>query len=603
MMKSIISFRWFIIALFAVIGQTSVAAVTYRLQQVTEVKANGMYVFEQDGHVMNNSIASNALQTTAVYDKSGLTGKESYVWKLETSKNDCYYIQSVAISGSSKYLTNKTSTNLSLDTKTAASEWEFHIQEDNTFIIQTHSDKRFLGYTDINSYVYKAYSDTNLSIYPHAIVVYELIEDDGTTDEVTKKNPDLSFDKEIYRVKKGETFVAPTLHHAEGYDGSISYSSTDEKVAIVNASTGEIEIIGGGTTVITAKAEETTNFNAGKASYTLEVSSESGDDNQGDDETDDDGIVDGVFDFTLGNDYGSGMNPNSQPNSIDSSEKIWTAGHVTMVTYGRARWSSSVGKLFLYSKSTSDKVGTCEISVPDGRTITKIVIDGNDNVRNFIVDCGEFSGNTWTGNSQKVILQHDDKSAGIEITKITITYVTTAVNVEIGETGYITYHSEYALDFYNVTAYVVSEVDETTVTLAEIKAAPANTPVILHAPKGLYSLGVIESAADVGTNYLHVSDGQKKGGNNIYALADRDGVVGFHVVDTSVVIPEGKCYLETDGLSKTRLEFNFGVVDALDNVGTDNVVGDGIYYNLNGQRVLNPSKGIYILNRRKVLVK
>ena len=34
-----------------------------------------------------------------------------------------------------------------------------------------------------------------------------------------------------------------------------------------------------------------------------------------------------------------------------------------------------------------------------------------------------------------------------------------------------------------------------------------------------------------------------------------------------------------------------------------NVQSDGVYYNLQGQRVDNPSKGLYIKNGKKVLIK
>lgn len=40
-----------------------------------------------------------------------------------------------------------------------------------------------------------------------------------------------------------------------------------------------------------------------------------------------------------------------------------------------------------------------------------------------------------------------------------------------------------------------------------------------------------------------------------------------------------------------------------DKVDTGNVHEDGVYYSLQGTRVQNPSKGLYILNGKKVLIK
>ena len=60
-----------------VAGAGSSWAATYKLTKVTSVEAGGLYVFEQDGHVMNNTVSSSALQTTDSYSKTNLTGTET----------------------------------------------------------------------------------------------------------------------------------------------------------------------------------------------------------------------------------------------------------------------------------------------------------------------------------------------------------------------------------------------------------------------------------------------------------------------------------------------------------------------------------------------
>lgn len=54
-------------------------------------------------------------------------------------------------------------------------------------------------------------------------------------------------------------------------DGPISYQSSDVNVATVNALTGAVTLVGTGTTTITANVPETATYNAGSASYTLNV--------------------------------------------------------------------------------------------------------------------------------------------------------------------------------------------------------------------------------------------------------------------------------------------------------------------------------------------
>ena len=158
-------------------GQT-----TYKLTQVTSVEAGEKYVFEQDGHVMSNSVSSKALQTTNSYNTTGLAGTESYVWTLETADGG-FYMKNVSLT-SSQYLNNTSSTTVSFGSKNSI--WAFNFQTDNTVLIQNKSnDNRYLGYTTSTSYAYKAYATSNMD-YSHAINVYKLeVESGGETPTIT----------------------------------------------------------------------------------------------------------------------------------------------------------------------------------------------------------------------------------------------------------------------------------------------------------------------------------------------------------------------------------------------------------------------------------
>ena len=81
--------------------------------------------------------------------------------------------------------------------------------------------------------------------------------------------------------------------------------------------------------------------------------------------------------------------------------------------------------------------------------------------------------------------------------------------------------------------------------------------------------------------------------------------VGFYKLATGRKLGVGKAYLSYSGGGASNF---FG----LDDDGTTNidvrskmseVRGDGLYYDLNGRRVMNPTKGIYIVNGKKVLLK
>lgn len=85
-------------------------------------------------------------------------------------------------------------------------------------------------------------------------------------------DPELSFEGDATINVNWEdiaTFTAPTLNNP--HDVTVTYSSSDTDVATVNSTTGEIEFVGDGTTVITATSTKTDEYKVGSAQYTLVV--------------------------------------------------------------------------------------------------------------------------------------------------------------------------------------------------------------------------------------------------------------------------------------------------------------------------------------------
>ncbi len=81
--------------------------------------------------------------------------------------------------------------------------------------------------------------------------------------------------------------------------------------------------------------------------------------------------------------------------------------------------------------------------------------------------------------------------------------------------------------------------------------------------------------------------------------------VGFYKLATGSKLGVGKAYLSYSGGGASNF---FG----LDDDGTtsidvrskmEEVRGDGLYYDLNGRRIMNPTKGIYIVNGKKIVIK
>ncbi len=89
--------------------------------------------------------------------------------------------------------------------------------------------------------------------------------------EISTKSPaNFSFGVEALEINYGQSFDAPELTYADGFDGEITYASSDTSVAEVDQD-GNVTIKGEGTTVISATSTGSDTFGSGFASYTLTV--------------------------------------------------------------------------------------------------------------------------------------------------------------------------------------------------------------------------------------------------------------------------------------------------------------------------------------------
>lgn len=174
----------------------------------------------------------------------------------------------------------------------------------------------------------------------------------------------------------------------------------------------------------------------------------------------------------------------------------------------------------------------------------------------------------------------------------------------IGEAGYATFSSIMNVDMTGVNAYSAKYNGE-EVELSSVTAVPANTGVIIQAAANTtYELTNIESADDIADNELKVSDGTVVGdGSTIYVLNKVADKVGFYLLKSGNKLAAGKAYLQIGGGSARA----FIRISGMDVTGISTVKQaegkkDDVIYNLNGQRVNNPTKGVFIKNGVKFLV-
>lgn len=196
-----------------------------------------------------------------------------------------------------------------------------------------------------------------------------------------------------------------------------------------------------------------------------------------------------------------------------------------------------------------------------------------------------------------------------------------AVSVTIGSDGFATFSSPKKLDFSGtgVTPYYVSAVATGTVTLTA--ATDACTwdycGYILQGAEGTYDVPVTTSASYpsatylIGTNdYACTLQQTVEEGKYIYIFAKYGDGIGFYYLNgESYTLAAHRAYLLTysdirpASGSGARVALNFDDGDPTAVVSVGESKQDNVYYNLNGMRVTNPSKGVYVVNGKKVIIK
>lgn len=222
-----------------------------------------------------------------------------------------------------------------------------------------------------------------------------------------------------------------------------------------------------------------------------------------------------------------------------------------------------------------------------------------------------------------------------------------AVPLTIGADGIATFSSSKHLDFTStgVTPYYASSVTTGTVTLTAATKTRKYAGYIVQGAAGSYDIPVIDGDEDwldvfnnlrgmneyPGEVYRSVYSDYSGGGDDAtniktkyrYIFAKHGDNIGFYMLSTTYeesgnpyhTLAAHKAYLETGTNYATdaskagapALNLIFGGegegTTAINTVSKNPVVEDGIYYNLQGVAVKNPSKGLYILNGKKVIVK
>lgn len=184
-----------------------------------------------------------------------------------------------------------------------------------------------------------------------------------------------------------------------------------------------------------------------------------------------------------------------------------------------------------------------------------------------------------------------------------------ASSITITDAGFATFAASYPVDYSanGLEAYAVKYANGTLTYNKIDGVVPAKTAVLLSGEAKEYTLAAAGGAATTVDTDLKVADGETKGDGNIYCLANKNNVVGFYQVASTVQIPKNKAYLEIATSASTPAKYySIGIggnTTGIQAIQQNSVKADGIMYSLSGQRVGKDYKGIVICNGKKMIKK
>ena len=434
---------------------------------------------------------------------------------------------------------------------------------------------------------------------------------------IVKGAPSLYFPETSYMVEMGDVFTAPKLEGLpEGVTATYSSSNTD--VATVDAATGEVKIVGVGTTTITVTSPETGIYEGATASYELNVKA---------------AIYKVEFDFTTNN-WGL-------PTAYNKEEASYTNETGYAITFGKSNSGHKImgndpDRNLIFGKEGAtlslpvfpfavSKIKVFGKKGASGKTTQNFFVGGEpvstettDAKIDHIYEIKE--GYQAAGNIYTLKVTNDNNT---QITKIVVyakdETVAGAINIATEE-GFGTFYTDknYVLP-QGLTAFGYTSIDGNNTLTKSVEyvagdIVPANTAVVVKGAKGSYNYYNTEEVATktIEKNLLKgVTTDTKieaKSGVKRYILTRADdGILAFYRTNTGTInVKANRAYLEVPTAMAVASFSLEGSATGINNVVTT-AAKQGIYtisgVRLNATTTKGLPAGIYIVDGKKVIVK
>ncbi len=178
--------------------------------------------------------------------------------------------------------------------------------------------------------------------------------------------------------------------------------------------------------------------------------------------------------------------------------------------------------------------------------------------------------------------------------------------VTVSAANYRTFASVRAHDFTAVeglTAYTASASEKKVSFTAVTKAVPAETGLLLKGEAATYYVPVVASADPVEGNALVGVTTSEEKPAGIFVLMNGAKGVGFYKTTNTFTLGANTAYLPASVGSRLFIGFNDDGEEATGINGVKEMKENRAIYNLRGMRVTTPSKGLYIIGAKKVVIK
>ena len=287
--------------------------------------------------------------------------------------------------------------------------------------------------------------------------------------------------------------------------------------------------------------------------------------------------------------------------SLDEEEKSATIDGIVIrvndgtINFMQRRWEGYAG------------ANSFTISTELGETITGIEITCDDPYLEGTGWTDETPGAVWSGSATSVNVGQLLEN----VTHIKVTVADATVNVTANEGA----PGEYWATYYNNEKGFTADANTTVfkaaltgsqLTMTEVagKEIPAGKAVILKSTAATITLTPATTTATLEGNALQGTATAITNPGNAYVLNKKNGVVGFYKLSSTGTIGVNKAYLIYDGGAGAREFFLFDETTGIISVNGSGLMVNGSdgCYDLQGRRVANPTKGLYIVNGKKVFI-